>query len=441
MTKGISVFGLGYVGCVTAASFAHKGSRVVGVDANPSKVAILESGHSPIVEPGLEDLIAANRRAGKLHATVDVAEAIQGSDISFVCVGTPSLPSGRQDLRHIEQVCSEIGRELARKDSYHVVVLRSTILPGTTTSVAIPLLEEASHKRSGVDFGVCFHPEFTREGSAIADFVRPPYTILGGDDPQALGLLRNLYDWIKSPIVETSIPVAEMVKYVSNTYHAVKVAFANEIGTLCRQLAVDTQAVTNIFLSDNILNISKAYLTPGFAFGGSCLPKDLRGITHRAKELDLYLPLLQGVLSSNYEHIERAAELVMQTKKKKVALLGLSFKAGTDDLRESPQVQLTKKLIGEGCEISIWDPQVCMSKLVGANREYIDDVLPHIGRLLSDNIEEVLEPAEVILIGTKCIDQESLAMSLRPEQIVIDLVNVEKPKRLNTSNQFSGLCW
>ncbi|MGA7795787.1 MAG: nucleotide sugar dehydrogenase [Candidatus Acidiferrales bacterium] len=441
MGHAISVFGLGYVGCVTAACFAHKGFSVTGIDVNSAKLAMLDSGRSPIIEPGLEDLIAEGRRTCRLHASADVAQAIQDSDISFICVGTPSLPSGKQDLSHIQQVCSEIGRQLAEKDTYHVVVLRSTMLPGSTVSLAIPLLEQASKKRAGVDFGICYHPEFTREGTAVSDFLRPPYTILGSDELRALRCLREVYDWISSPIVETSIPVAEMVKYVSNTYHAVKVAFANEIGTLCRHLRVDTKAVTRIFLSDNILNISKAYLSPGFAFGGSCLPKDLRGLTYRARELDIVLPLLQGVLPSNYEHIERAAELVMSTKKKKLALLGLSFKAGTDDLRESPHVQLAKKLLGEGFQISVWDPQVSVSRLVGANRQYIEETLPHIGRLLSDDLQEVLGSAEVILIGTKCVDQESLASQLRPDQIVIDLVNLEKPKNLETFKQYWGLCW
>jgi GDP-mannose 6-dehydrogenase len=441
MAHTISVFGLGYVGCVTAACFAQKGSRVIGVDVNPAKVAMLESGRSPIVEPGLEDLIAGNRQACRLHATADVEMAVQDSSISFVCVGTPSLPSGKQDLSHIQRVCSEIGQALIGKDAYHVVVLRSTMLPGTTATVAVPLLEEASKKRAGVDFGVCYHPEFTREGTAIADFLRPPYTILGGDEPRALRSLQDLYHWVPSPILETSVPVAEMVKYVSNTYHAVKVAFANEIGTLCRHLKVDTQAVTKIFLSDHILNVSKAYLSPGFAFGGSCLPKDLRALTYRAKELDVDLPLLQGVLPSNDEHIERAMELITLTKKKKLALLGLSFKAGTDDLRESPHVQLTKKLLGEGFEIGIWDPEVCMSRLLGANRHYIEEVLPHIGRLLSENLQNVLEPAEVILIGTKCVEEEFLATHLRPDQTVIDLVNLEKPRRLEALSQYRGLCW
>jgi GDP-mannose 6-dehydrogenase len=441
MAHSISVFGLGYVGCVTAACFAHKGSRVTGVDVALSKVQALESGRSPITEPGLEDLIAENRHACRLHATTDVEKAISDSDVSFVCVGTPSLPSGKQDLSHLRHVCAEIGRGLARKASYHVVVLRSTLLPGTTAEVAIPIIEEASGKRCGPDFGVCYHPEFTREGCAVSDFLQPPFTILGSNDRVSIRVLRELYQWSSSPVYETSVPVAEMVKYVSNTYHAVKVAFANEIGTLCRCLGVDTQTVTEIFLADRILNVSSAYLSPGFAFGGSCLPKDLRALTYRAKELDLHLPLLQGVLASNYEHIARAADLVMRTNKRKVALLGLSFKTGTDDLRESPHVQLTKKLLGEGFDIRIWDPQVCMSRLFGANRLYIEEMLPHIGKLLSADLQQVLEGAEVVLIGTKSIERDVLSSLLRPEQVVIDLVNLDKARRLEDMPQYEGICW
>ena len=441
MAHAVSVFGLGYVGSVTAACLAHKGARVMGVDVNPGKVEMLESGRSPIVETGMDELVAESHRACRLHATTDAVSAVCGSDVSFVCVGTPSLPSGKQDLTHIRHVCREIGRGLAHKTSYHVVALRSTVLPGTTTSIAIPSLEEFSGKRAGTDFAVCYNPEFTREGSAVADFLQPPYTILGADEPSFLAPLRELYCWAPGPLFETPVRVAEMVKYASNAFHAVKVSFANEIGTVCRQLGVDTEAVMQIFVSDKALNISGAYLSPGFAFGGSCLPKDLRALTYCARERGLQLPLLEAVLPSNTKHVERAVDLVLDTNKKRLGLLGLGFKAGTDDLRESPHVQLTKKLLGEGFHIRIWDPHVSLGQLVGSNRHFIEVVVPHIGMLLSTDLREVLETAEVVLIGNRLIDKDELSTYLRRDQIVIDLVNLEKPRRLEGLAGYEGICW
>ena len=441
MTRSISVFGLGYVGSVTAACLAHKGNRVVGVDVNPVKVEMLESGRSPIIEAGLDGLMAQGRQACRLHATTDVTAAVSQSEISILCVGTPSLRNGKLDLQSIERVCREIGEALRRKDSFHLIVLRSTVLPGTTESVVIPTLEASSGKRAGMDFAVCFNPEFIREGSAVADFFQPPFTILGAAEPSHLAPLRELYHWAPGRIYETSLTAAEMVKYACNAFHALKVSFANEVGTLCKRLGVDTQVVTEIFTSDTRLNISPAYLTPGFAFGGSCLPKDLRALAYRAKELDLRLPLLEAILPSNAEHIERAVEAVLRTNKKKVGILGLSFKAGTDDMRESPLVQLIKRLLGEGCQIRIWDRDVSLGRLVGSNRQYIEEVIPHIGSLLSTNLQEVLETAEVVLIGTRAAEREDLRTYLRPEQIVIDLVNLEKSRRLDGLASYEGICW
>ena len=358
MSLSVSLFGLGYVGSVSAACFAHMGHKVVGVDVSRDKVEMLGSGKSPIVEARIADLIAEGHAAGLLSATTDAKFAVMQSNVSFVCVGTPSLRSGKLDLSHIEHVSQEIGSALREKNASHTVVLRSTVLPGTTESVVIPILEKFSGKKAGVNFNVIYNPEFMREGSAVADFLAPPYTILGSRDPSHLSVVRELYKDIPGTTFETAIPVAEMVKYVSNLFHAVKVGFANEIGTLCKHLGVDTQVVTQIFTSDVKLNISAAYLNPGFAFGGSCLPKDLRAITYKAKEADLELPMLQSLMPSNAEHIERAIESVLHTGKKNICLLGLSFKAGTDDLRESPQVQLIKRLLGEGCQVRIWDQDI-----------------------------------------------------------------------------------
>jgi len=415
------------------------GHKVTGVDISPAKVEMLDSGRSPIIEARMEELVAEAHKSCRLHATTDSIAAVLASDISFVCVGTPSLRSGKLDLSHVEHVSREIGAALKQKSTLHTIVLRSTVLPGTTETLMIPTIESASSKRAGVDFAVCYNPEFMREGSAVGDFLQPPYTILGSQNPEHLAPLRELYGSLPAATFETSIRVAEMVKYVSNLYHAVKVGFANEVGTLCKHLNVEADQVTKIFMSDTKLNISSAYLAPGFAFGGSCLPKDLRAITHRAKELDLDLPLLQSLMPSNEEHVDRGVEAVLRTGKRKIAMLGLSFKAGTDDLRESPQVQLIKRLIGEGCQVKVWDKDVSLGRLAGSNRQYIEDVIPHIGSLLSADMPEVVRDAEVVVVGTK-VEKEELAKLLTPAQMVIDLVNLD-PARRPQAASYQGICW
>jgi len=440
-TRSISVFGLGYVGSVTVACFAHQGCQVIGVDTQGEKVRAFASGRSPILEARMDELVEEGWRAGRLRATTDARTAVHDSEVSFVCVGTPSLRNGKLDLSHIEHVCREIGEALRTKTSSHTVVLRSTVLPGTTESLAIPTLEAASGRRSGADFVVCYNPEFMREGTAVADFFEPPYTILGASHPNHLQPLRELYSWVPGHIYEVPLSVAEMVKYVSNAFHALKVGFANEVGTLCKMLSVDARRVTEIFTSDTRLNISPAYLTPGFAFGGSCLPKDLRALEYRAKELDLRLPLLETILPSNREHLERAVEMILRLGKKKVGLLGLSFKSGTDDLRESPQVQLTKRLLGEGCHIRIWDEQVSMGRLIGSNRQFIEEVIPHVGSLLSSCLEEVVGDVEVVVIGAKAVPEERLAGCLRSDQVVIDLVNAGRSSRIGNVASYQGICW
>lgn len=439
--RSISIFGLGYVGSVMAACFAHRGSRVMGVDINPTKVEMLNSGRTPIVEAQMEELVAEAHKSCRLHATTDVRAAVNETEVSFVCVGTPSQPNGKLDLSHIEHVSREIGQALKTKNHFHWVVIRSTILPGTTESVVLPGLEAASGKRAEKDFAVVYNPEFMREGTAVADFFQPPYTILGARDAGQLAAVRELYQWTPSRIFETSIPVAEMVKYASNAFHAVKVSFANELGTLAKRLGVDSQAMAEIFTSDTRLNVSPAYLSPGFAFGGSCLPKDVRALGYRGKEMDLRLPLLESVLPSNQEHIERAVEIILRTGKKKVGLLGLSFKAGTDDLRESPQVQVVKRLLGEGCQIKIWDPNVSLGRLAGANRQYIDEVIPHIGSLLCPDLKEVIETAEVVLVGSRAAKKELIENHLRADQKVLDLVNLEKNLRPDGRPSYEGICW
>lgn len=397
---------------------------------------MLESGRSPIVEARMDDMVAAASKSCRLHATTDPMAAVFASDVSFICVGTPSLRNGKLDLSHIARVGQEIGSALKHKPTHHTVVLRSTVLPGTTESVLLPILERESGKRAGVDFNLCYNPEFMREASAVADFMEPPYTILGSQNPGHLTPLRELYKNIPGRRFETKIPVAEMAKYLSNAFHAVKVAFANEMGTLGEQLGVDTQAATEIFTSDTRLNISPAYLAPGFAFGGSCLPKDIRALVYRAKELDLKLPLLESLLPSNTEHVQRALDAVVLTGKRKIGQLGLSFKAGTDDLRESPQVELIKRLLGEGYQVQVWDKDVSLGRLAGSNRQYIEQVIPHIGSLLKDDLNDVISQAEVVIIGNKSVKPDWLAGHLRPGQTVIDLVNLDKSRRVNATADY-----
>jgi GDP-mannose 6-dehydrogenase len=426
----ISIFGLGYVGTVTAACFAHQGNHVTGVDLSPGKV-----------EPQLSDMIAESHQACHLHATSDSPAAVMNSDISFLCVGTPSLRNGKLDLGHIEPVCRQIGETLKKKASFHLVVLRSTVLPGTAESIVVPTLESASGKRMGKEFGVCVNPEFMREGTAIADFLEPSMTVIGASNAEHSRMLRELYSWAPGQTFETSFRSAEMVKYVCNAWHATKVSFANEVGTLAKELGVDAESVLEIFLADTKLNISPSYLKPGFAFGGSCLPKDVRALNYRAKEVDLDLPLFESLLPSNEAHLDRAIRMILATGKKQIAVLGLSFKAATDDLRESPQVQLVKRLIGEGCEVQIWDDNVSLGRLIGSNRQYIEEVIPHIGSLLNPSLDEVLSLAQVVVIGTRGIDKKILDSHLHPGHFVVDLVNLERSRRPTISGSYEGICW
>jgi GDP-mannose 6-dehydrogenase len=397
------------------------------VDPNPLKVQRVGSGMSPIVESGVQDMIAAANRAGLISATTDAGVALAHSEISFISVGTPSQRNGKLDLSHIRKVCADIGHALRTKNSFHWVVVRSTVLPGTTESVIVPAIEAASGKRNGRDFLVCFNPEFLREGTAVADFFNPPFTVIGSADPIQAAPIRELYSFLPARLYETEIPAAEMIKYSCNAFHALKVAFANEIGTICNSMGIDARTVAEIFKSDTRLNISPAYLTPGFAFGGSCLPKDLRALTYQLKELDLRLPLLESILPSNSEHIDRAAEAILSLSKRKIGVLGLSFKAGTDDLRESPMVHLVKKLIAEGCDVQIWDDNVALGQLIGSNREFIEAYIPHIGTLLRNDLKNVLHHADVVVLGTNSIAREELTTHLHDHQHIIDLANLVQP--------------
>lgn len=434
----ISIFGIGYVGCVSAACLARAGHEVMGVDVNPTKVEIINSGASPIVEPGINELIADVVKAGKLSATSDTARAVNSTDISLICVGTPSKPNGSLDLGHVQRVCEQIGAVLATKSARHTIVIRSTMLPGSIESVAQPALESASGKKAGKDFGLCVNPEFLREGSSLKDFYAPPFTLIGTDDEQSGKIVSGLYSEIDAPVFVTSIKTAEMVKYVCNCFHALKVSFGNEIGNICKALDLDSHEVMNVFCADTKLNLSSYYLKPGFAFGGSCLPKDLRAVTYKAKELDVEVPLLTAITMTNRLQIERALDMVLRTGKKRVGVLGFSFKAGTDDLRESPMVTLIETLIGKGIELVIYDRDVSLARLVGSNREYIETEIPHIARLMRGSIEEVLSVADTIVIGNKSEEFRQIESRLRPEQTVIDLVRLfDRP----SSNGYQGICW
>jgi GDP-mannose 6-dehydrogenase len=434
----ISIFGIGYVGCVSAACLARSGHDVVGVDVNPTKVDIINSGASPIVEPGINDVIADVVKAGKLSATTDTLQAVQSTEISLVCVGTPSKPNGSLDLGHVRHVCEEIGAALATKNERHIVVIRSTMLPGSIESVAQPALESASGKKAGKDFGLCVNPEFLREGTSLKDFYAPPFTLIGTEDEQTAKIVSSLYSGIDAPVFTTSMKTAEMVKYVCNCFHALKVSFANEIGNICKALELDSHEVMNVFCADTKLNLSAYYLKPAFAFGGSCLPKDLRAVTYKAKELDVDVPLLSAISITNRLQIERALDMVLRTGNKRVGVLGFSFKAGTDDLRESPMVTLIETLIGKGMELVIYDRDVSLARLVGSNREYIENEIPHIAKLMRGSIDEVLNAANTIVIGNKSEEFRQIESRLRPDQTVIDLVRLfDRP----SSNGYQGICW
>lgn len=436
----ISIFGLGYVGAVSAAVLADNGHKVLGVDVNPTKVAMINAGQSPIIEAGMPELMQKGVASGQICATTDSTQAVLDSDLSIICVGTPSHPNGSLNLTFVERVCQQIGAALAKKEAYHVIIARSTMLPGSTEELVIPALEEASGKKAGQDFGVCFNPEFLREGSSIKDFYDPPFTVIGSSDEQAAAVAQELYSMLDAPLMVVPIKVAEMVKYACNAFHALKVTFANEIGNICKQQKIDSHQVMDIFCQDTKLNISPYYLKPGFAFGGSCLPKDLRALLYHARHHDLEPPVLQAVLPSNRQQIDKAYQLIKRTNRKRVGVLGFSFKAGTDDLRESPMVELVERLIGKGYEVRVYDKNVSLANLQGANRAYIEKEIPHIASLMCDSIEDVLAACDVVVVGNRAPEFRQVLDQIRPEQIVMDLVRIEKEtSRLN--GQYSGICW
>ena len=421
----IAIFGLGYVGSVSAACLATTGHDVVGVDVDPQKLRLVSEGKSPVTEPDLDELLAQAVQSGQLRVTSDTARAVRESNLSLVCVGTPSRRNGSLESTFLERVVEEIGQALSSHSDYHVVAIRSTLLPGVLESKLIPLLERASGRRVGDDLGVCVNPEFLREGSAIRDFKNPPFTIVGESDPRAGDVLLQVYAHLDTPVRRVRPDEASMVKYASNAFHAVKVAFANEIGAISQPLGIDARRVMQIFCEDRDLNISPRYLQPGFGFGGSCLPKDLRALNYVAKDRDISTPLLASVLASNDAHIRRVVDIVLDSAKRRVALLGLSFKSGSDDLRESPFVTLAEALIGKGLALRVCDPDVALGQLVGRNRAYIEERLPHVAQLMAEDWEALATDAEVVIIAKRIADPSRIAQVVREDQIVIDLVGID----------------
>lgn len=435
----ISVFGLGYVGAVTAGCLAKEGHEVVGVDPNPTKVGLINGGKTPIIETGIAEIIEVAVREGRLRATANVPDAVATTELSLICVGTPSQLNGSLDLKHVRRVCEEIGSAVRSKNAFHLVVARSTMLPGTMRDVVIPTLEEASGRRAGTDFGVCNNPEFLREGTAVYDFYNPPKTVIGETDSQSGDILAQIYAGIEAPLIRTDVQTAEMVKYTDNVWHALKVGFANEIGSICKALAIDGHRVMDIFCQDLKLNLSSYYLRPGFAFGGSCLPKDVRALTYKARTLDVEAPIMNAIMSSNDRQIEKGVKMVIEKGNRRVGLLGLSFKAGTDDLRESPLVEVVERLIGKGYDVRIFDRNVSIASLVGANRDYILNQIPHISRLMSDSMDEVLQHGDTLVIGNGAAEFANVLQRVREGQVLVDLVRIVS----NPPNEpwYDGICW
>jgi GDP-mannose 6-dehydrogenase len=433
----VNIFGMGYVGCVTSACLASRGFEVIGVDPDANKTSLINQSRSPLVEPRLEDLIKEGVSSGCLRATNDIAEL---GDISIICVGTPSNANGSLGLDYVTRVAAQLGDLLRSHKGYHVVNVRSTVVPGTVEEIIIPLLSKRSDKIPGRDFGVCMNPEFLRETTAVKDFHAPPFTVVGCLDPRSGATVAKLYEGIDAPLEQTSIRVAEMIKYACNAFHALKVCFANEIGLLSKSLGIDSHSVMDVFCKDTKLNLSPYYLKPGFAFGGSCLPKDLRAILHKAKQQDVDLPVLGSLLESNRKHLDYAFELVQRTGKKRIGVLGLSFKAGTDDLRESPMVILIERLLGKGYKLAIYDEEVSLSQLIGANRRYIEQTIPHISSLMVPNLGDVFAQSDLIIVSKKTPQfVDALAKDLDGKALV-DLVRMWRVPAAGKAN-YEGICW
>jgi len=435
----VSIFGLGYVGTVCGACLANEGHTIIGVDVNISKVAAINSGLAPVLEPELSCLIQEGAQSKRFVATTSATEAIHNSEMSLICVGTPSHANGSPDFTYLERVCKEIGLVLRTKSALHMVVLRSTMLPGTTENRLVPILEKYSGKRVGQQFGICYNPEFLREGSSVHDFFMPPRIVIGENDERSGDLLLQIYESIKAPIIRTSIRAAEMVKYTDNAFHALKITFANEVGNLCKKMEVDGYEVMSVFCRDINLNLAPTYLKPGFAFGGSCLPKDLRALAYQARKFDIESPVLNAILESNRAQMQLGIQKILRLGRKRVGFLGMAFKPETDDLRESPLVELIETLLGKGYTISIYDRNVSLSRLVGANKRFIDEHIPHLSSLLVDRIEDLVEKVQVVVVGHNSPEFVPALLRMRQDQTIIDLARIGKLDGLAAS--YDGICW
>ena len=435
----ISIFGLGYVGAVSAGCLAKDGHEVIGVDPVETKVDLINKGRSPIIEAEIGEIIASTTSDGRLRATSNHVSAVHETEISFICVGTPSQGNGNLDLTHIRRVCEQIGDVLKEKAARHVVVVRSTIVPGTMEKIVIPTLEESSGKTAGVGFGICYNPEFLREGSSVRDFYCPPKTVIGELDESSADMLASVYQKLGAPLIRTGLNTAEMIKYVDNSWHALKIGFANEIGNLSKAFGIDAHQVMNIFCQDKKLNISPSYLMPGFAFGGSCLPKDLRALVYQAKMHDLQLPILASILPSNEMQVSRGLQMIVEKGFKRIGILGMSFKAGTDDLRESPMLEVIERLIGKGYDLRIYDKNVRLAGLFGANRDFILNRIPHISRFMVDHLDTVLDHAETVVVGNADPEFQIVPERLRANQVLVDFVRMSN--RRSEAGKYDGICW
>jgi len=436
----LCIFGMGYVGCVSGACLASLGHRVTGVEPNLTKVELINSGQSPIVEKGLPELIATAVREQRYRATADWKTALAESTIAMVCVGTPSRSNGSIDLGYVRRVCEQIGQGIRGRADYFTVVIRSTIIPGTVEEHLIPILERESGMTAGRDFGVCMNPEFLREGTSVVDFHEPPKTVIGELNARSGEALAALYAGLPGPHIRTSLRVAETVKYVDNAFHALKVTFANEVGAICKELKIDSHQVMSIFCQDTKLNLSPYYLKPGFAFGGSCLPKDLRALNHEAHTLDLELPLLRSILESNKLQVLKVIRTLVGFKGRSLGFLGLSFKGGTDDLRESPIVEVIEAMLGKGFTVQIFDRHVSLAKLMGANKEYIEKEIPHISRLICGTVDELMAKSDVIVVSNRNPEFRDVLGRSKPGQVVVDLVRIVEDPTAGAGTYF-GLCW
>lgn len=431
--------GLGYVGSVSAACLTRNGHTVIGVDTNQTKVDLINNGLTPIIEKDVGEVIRASVDANLLSATTKTTDAVRDTELSMVCVGTPSMLNGNLDLAFVRRVCEEIGVALQDKKTFHIVVVRSTMLPGSMHDIVIPTLESTSGKTAGEDFGVCINPEFLREGTAVYDFYHPPKTVIGSNDKKTAEVITQLYEGIKAPLIHTDLATAEMVKYTDNVWHALKIGFANEIGLISKAVGIDGHKVMDIFCSDLKLNLSASYLKPGFAFGGSCLPKDVRALAYKSKNLDLTLPIINSILHDNERHIRRGVDMITAKGNKRVGILGVSFKAGTDDLRESPVVEVIESLLGKGYDLKLYDYNVNLATINGANKDYILNKIPHISRLMVDSMDEVLAHAETVVIGNNSQEFRQVLEKAHPDQVVVDFVRISEMR--SQEGKYDGICW